>query len=107
MLSSPRMGLMLLFAATGATLLVASEPKEEPARGIEGYAYPHRAVNRREFGTGGQSYWLFEPAEPKPELAPVVVFVHGWLAVNPGAYGAWIDHLARSGRIVIFPRYQQ
>jgi dienelactone hydrolase len=34
------------------------------------------------------------------------VFTHGWLAVNPGAYGAWIEHLVRSGRVVIFPRYQ-
>ena len=24
---------------------------------------------------------------------PVVVFLHGWFAVNPGFYGAWIDHL--------------
>ena len=36
----------------------------------------------------------------------VIVFNHGWLAVNPGAYGAWFDHLVRSGYIVIFPRYQ-
>jgi len=25
--------------------------------------------------------------------------------VNPGAYGAWIDHLTRRGHVVIFPRY--
>ena len=36
----------------------------------------------------------------------MVVFLHGWFAVNPGFYGAWIDHLVRDGRIVIFPRYQ-
>jgi acetyl esterase/lipase len=36
----------------------------------------------------------------------VVVFLHGWFAVNPAFYGAWIDHLVRSGRIVVFPRYQ-
>ena len=35
-----------------------------------------------------------------------MVFLHGWFAVNPGFYGAWIDHLVRNGRIVIFPRYQ-
>jgi len=34
------------------------------------------------------------------------VFLHGWFAVNPGFYGAWIDHLVRDGKIVIFPRYQ-
>jgi len=68
--------------------------------------YPHQAVVRQEFGSGARSYWLFEPAEPTPETAPVVVFNHGWLAVNPGAYGAWIDHLVRRGHIVIYPRYQ-
>ena len=68
--------------------------------------YPHRGVARAEFGRGVRSYWLFEPAEPRPERAPVIVLNHGWLAVNPGAYGAWIDHLVRSGNIVVFPRYQ-
>ena len=68
---------------------------------------PHCAVKRYEIGVGPRSYWLFEPDEPKPERAPVVVFFHGWFAVNPGFYGAWIDHLVRNGRIVIFPRYQK
>jgi dienelactone hydrolase len=69
-------------------------------------AFPHRVVRRYEVGEGPRSYWLFEPAEPKPERAPVVVFLHGWFAVNPAFYGAWIDHLVRSGKVVIFPRYQ-
>jgi pimeloyl-ACP methyl ester carboxylesterase len=67
---------------------------------------PHRAVQRFEIGQGPRSYWIFEPDQPRPEQAPVVVFLHGWFAVNPGFYGAWIDHLVRDGRIVIFPRYQ-
>jgi len=67
----------------------------------------HRGMKRYEIGQGPQSYWLFEPDQPQPEgRAPVVVFLHGWFAVNPGFYGAWIDHLVRDGRIVIFPRYQ-
>ncbi len=69
-------------------------------------AYPHRRVMRYELGEGPRSYWLFEPAEPKPERVPVVVFYHGWFAVNPAFYGAWIDHLVRSGHTVVFPRYQ-
>lgn len=69
-------------------------------------AYPHRTVRKKELGWGATSYWLFEPADPQPEMAPVVVLNHGWLGVNPGAYGAWIEHLVRSGKIVIFPRYQ-
>jgi dienelactone hydrolase len=68
---------------------------------------PHKSFKRYEIGEGPKSYWIFEPEDPKPECrAPVVVFLHGWFAVNPGFYGAWIDHLARDGKIVIFPRYQ-
>jgi dienelactone hydrolase len=68
---------------------------------------PHREIKRYEIGQGPRSYWLFEPDEPKPEgRVPVVVFLHGWFAVNPGFYGAWINHLVSHGRIVIFPRYQ-
>lgn len=70
-------------------------------------AYVHASVTFRQVGKGPRSYWLFEPAEPKPATAPVVVFCHGWVAVNPGIYGAWIEHLARRGSIVIFPRYQE
>ncbi|WP_165235562.1 esterase/lipase family protein [Aquisphaera insulae] len=68
--------------------------------------YPHATVKRYDLGGGPRSYWIFEAAEPKPERAPVVVFLHGWFAVNPAFYGAWIDHLVRSGRTVVFPRYQ-
>ncbi len=79
-----------------------------PARGgdLPSPVYPHGTFSAQSFGTGARSYWIFEPADPVPETAPVVVFHHGWLAVNPGVYGAWIEHLARSGRVVIFPRYQ-
>ena len=70
-------------------------------------SYPHKSVKFTELGTGPRSYWLFEPAEPRPEQAPVVVFNHGWFAVNPAVYGAWIEHMARKGRIVIAPRYQR
>jgi dienelactone hydrolase len=67
---------------------------------------PHGGVRRYEIGQGPRSYWLFEPDRPRPEAAPIVVFLHGWFAVNPGFYGAWIDHLVRNGHVVIFPRYQ-
>lgn len=87
----------------------ASAPptRSEPAsRADAGPAYPHAAVSRYEFGDGPRSYWLFEPAGPTPELAPVVVFHHGWMSMNPGIYGAYIEHLVRLGHVVVFPRYQ-
>lgn len=73
---------------------------------VEGPTPPHGGVRRFEIGQGPRSYWLFEPDRPKPDSAPVVVFLHGWFSVNPGFYGAWIDHLVRNGHVVIFPRYQ-
>jgi pimeloyl-ACP methyl ester carboxylesterase len=87
---------------------------DDPASGSPGLARgqtepdtPHHAVKRYEIGQGPRSYWIFEPDKPIPETrAPVVVFLYGWFAVNPGFYGAWIDHLVRDGKIVIFPRYQ-
>ncbi len=82
--------------------LVADAPAADPPA-----VYPHKSVRRIEMGEGPRSYWLFEPADPAPESAPVIVFTHGWFAVNPGVYGAWIEHLVRKGRIVIAPRYQR
>ncbi len=69
-------------------------------------AYPHADFRAEALGRGARAYWLFEPIEPTPAHAPVVVFNHGWLAVNPGVYGAWIEHLTRRGCVVIYPRYQ-
>jgi len=41
-----------------------------------------------------------------PLTSPVVVFCHGWGALDPRNYRAWIDHLVRRGNIVIWPNYQ-
>jgi pimeloyl-ACP methyl ester carboxylesterase len=37
---------------------------------------------------------------------PVVVFLHGWGAPEPGFYRPWLEHLARRGSAVVYPRYQ-
>jgi acetyl esterase/lipase len=103
-------GSLLVVLATAAHLHAGEDPPQGAGPSGPGpfeADAAHRRVRRYEIGQGPRSYWLFEPDEPKPEgRAPVVVFLHGWFAVNPGFYGAWIDHLVRDGRIVIFPRYQ-
>lgn len=91
---------LALILAPAAAL---ADGPDEPARAPE---YPHKSFRAESFGSGPRSYWLFEPIEPRPRKAPVVAFLHGWFAVNPGAYGAWIEHLTRRGLVVIFPRYQ-
>jgi acetyl esterase/lipase len=100
-------GVMALAVDTIGTAKEPTGPAQADDRltGTE-VVYPHRSVHRYEFGDGPRSYWVFEPADPKPQCASVVVFLHGWFAVNPAFYGAWIDHLVRSGHIVVFPRYQ-
>jgi len=37
---------------------------------------------------------------------PVVVFLHGWGAPETAFYRPWLEHLARRGSAVIYPRYQ-
>ena len=101
---------MLVTLAAAGTLTGADDRPGRSAEPTKGQTEPdtrHQGVKRFEIGQGPRSYFIFEPEKPKPDgQAPVVVFLHGWFAVNPGFYGAWIDHLVRDGRIVIFPRYQ-
>ena len=78
----------------------------QPAAGPGGAAYRHGSVTKTSLGERGTSYWLFEPADPRPASAPVVIFLHAFSATNPRTYGAWIDHLVRSGKTVIYPRFQ-
>jgi pimeloyl-ACP methyl ester carboxylesterase len=40
------------------------------------------------------------------EDVPVVLFLHGWGATEPRAYRPWLEHLARAGNAVLYPRYQ-
>lgn len=79
----------------------------QPATGPGGAEYIHQAVAFYDNATAADGYWVFEPADPKPDSAEVVVFMHGYGAYNPMAYGKWIKHLVAKGNIVIYPRYQK
>jgi hypothetical protein len=81
-------------------------PPGQPLDGPGGSNYTHAAVTENQYGIGAWSFWLFEPAEPTPAQAPVIVFNHGYSAVTPYYYQAWITHLVKRGNIVIYPRYQ-
>jgi len=84
----------------------SAKPPLQPASGPGGASYAHARVIAREVRTGAQGWWLFTPADPTPAQAPVVVFLHGWGAMNPRIYRGWIDHIVRRGMIVVFPNYQ-
>ncbi|NOZ64331.1 MAG: alpha/beta hydrolase fold domain-containing protein [Caldiserica bacterium] len=81
-------------------------PPQQPATGPGGRDYRHAGVTKSVYGEGDTQYWIFEPAKPTPESAPLIIFNHGWSAMNPKTYGAWIDHLVKRGNIVVYPRYQ-
>jgi dienelactone hydrolase len=84
----------------------AIRPPVQPASGPGGATYQHASMTTTNFGSGNTQFWLFEPATPVPEKAPVVIFLHGWAVMQPRLYDAWIDHIVRRGNIVIYPRYQ-
>lgn len=81
-------------------------PPIQPASGPGGADYAHAKVVEWDRGKGDGQVWVFEPDEPRPETAPLVVFLHGWGGMLPAPYRAWIDHLVRKGNIVVYPRYQ-
>jgi pimeloyl-ACP methyl ester carboxylesterase len=84
----------------------APAPPEQPSQGPGSSDYAHAGVIEYQFGEGATAYDLFEPADPTPASAPVIVFLHGYGARVPRLYGGWIQHLVRRGNIVVFPRYQ-
>lgn len=68
----------------------------------------HSAVQLKVLGDGAQRVYLFIPDQPSPaNTAPVVLFHHGWQMMNPMNFGALIDHLVRSGHVVIYPVFQE
>lgn len=82
-------------------------PPEQPAAGPGGKAAPFDAVLSGRFGSAPTGYALFWPGtRADAEPLPVVIFVHGFSAVNSESYRAWIEHIVRRGAIVIFPDYQ-
>jgi dienelactone hydrolase len=101
-----RLLLSILLSLATASLSAAVSPPGQPASGPGGAAYAHASVAMSSHGAGGQAYVLFEPQNPAPTNAPVVVFNHGWNGFNPASYGAWIRHLVRRGNVVIYPKYQ-
>ncbi|HEY8519289.1 MAG TPA: alpha/beta fold hydrolase [Gammaproteobacteria bacterium] len=107
--------LLLLLAAAAVRAQTAREPPPQPAQGPGGSEYAYQRVQTAAHGEGNDRYWIFTPAGRTAAVAvpqgateiPVVVFLHGWGAMNPAHYGAWIEHLVRRGHTVIYPQYQE
>jgi hypothetical protein len=102
--------LLVSFLAVGTTTVFAQTlptPPTQPATGPGGSNYPYAEVKTSTYGSGEAQYWIFEPASPTPTSAPIIVFNHGYLGIDPSSYTGWINHLVRQGNIVIYPAYQQ
>ncbi|WP_406600851.1 dienelactone hydrolase family protein [Microvirga rosea] len=84
----------------------AASPPKQPEQGPGGTDYPVAQVVKRAVGTASAATFAFHGSETATAPRPVVVFFHSWGATNPGAYGGWLDHLARKGYLVLFPRFQ-
>lgn len=93
-------------AETGGTPAQKPAPPGPPASGPGAPVYSHARTERLWQGMGEEAFLLVTPAEPVPASAPLVVLLHGWLGINPKGQGAWIEHLARRGNIVIWLVYQ-
>ena len=50
--------------------------------------------------------YVLAPAAPRDTLG-LVVFIHGYGALNPLNYGAWLQEVLDCGNAVILPRYQR
>ena len=84
----------------------ATAPNAQPEKGPGSSEYAHEKFEVYDALQGGEHYWLYTPADPKPAKAPVIVFIHGFGALKPESYDAWLEHLCRRGNIVIYPQYQ-
>ncbi len=100
------LGLVLAALLLAPAQWLQPTPPEQPDRGPGGASYPHAQLTITRLGIGASEAYLFEPAGPSPERAPIVVFGHGWAAMSPNHYGRWISHIVRRGYTVVFPRYQ-
>ncbi|MGO4523564.1 alpha/beta hydrolase [Microvirga sp. 2MCAF35] len=98
---------LLLGASLVALPAHAATPPQQPAQGPGGRDYTSTEVVKRALGTASSGTFVFHGNDEPSTRRPVVVFLHSWGAVNPGLYGGWIDHLARKGHLVLFPRFQE
>ncbi|MCE4225412.1 alpha/beta hydrolase [Methylobacterium sp. C25] len=86
----------------------AAAPPTQPQDGPGGVGDKAATIVKRGIGTANSSTYAFYRSGTAPaEGRPVAVFLHAWGATNPRAYGGWIDHLARNGWLVLFPRFQE
>jgi acetyl esterase/lipase len=89
-------------AASPPPVVPASPPTSEPPAA----EYVPAGTERVDVGSGAQRAAIFRRPGTAGWPTPVVIFLHGWVAIDPANYGPWIGHLVRGGATVIYPAYQ-
>ena len=104
MLRRPLGGVAALLAAAALAGCGGGEPRRgAPATAPAAPPATARLVTET-VGRGVQQSTIIRPDVPRP--LPAVVFLHGWGAPEPAFYRPWLEHLARRGSAVVYPRYQ-
>lgn len=101
-----------VFIFSSYVFALVAAPPEQPVAGPGGSDYLHEGVisNGPYFAEGpgrpnNYKYYIYEPSDPMLTEAPVILFLHGWLAYSPDTYLSWIEHIARKGYIVVWVQY--
>jgi len=97
----------MLATSANATPTSLPTPPTQPASGPGGSDYAFEQVHAEHVGAPPTGYWIFSPVRgSSSDSLPVVAFLHGFSAVDPDGYRAWIDHIVRRGAVLIYPDYQ-
>ncbi len=105
--------LLFLLLSTWGTAALAQTPPSQPAIGPGGRDYLHAGVSvsgpfyaKNQTGNGALKYYMFEPSSPTPASAPVVLFLHGFAALDPASYQFWYGQMVLKGYTVVWAQYQ-
>jgi dienelactone hydrolase len=99
--------LLIAGALAASSAALAATPPAQPKSGPGGADYLGTQVVKRAIGQASAATYAFHLGDTPAAPRPVVVFLHAWGQPNPQAYGGWIEHLARKGNLVLFPKYQE
>lgn len=108
-------GVLVVGALAGAFVAILDGGGDSPVEssgtpvssdgGEEGSdAFERPEIERFRVGSGARSAVVLRPEGEDPQ--PGMIFLHGWGETAPRTYAPWLQHLARRGNTVIFPRYQ-
>jgi hypothetical protein len=101
------LALSSIYSAAQAQTDTAATPPGQIKTGPGGKDYLHAGVRISQGGSGPNAFYVFEPTNPKPASAPLVIITHGYTEyAGYGMHKELIMHTVKKGNVVIYPRYQ-